>query len=197
MYKLTILFFFLTAFSSQGLMDVYQLKFENKDATYTLQVNNGSLVFENQPDVTVVEYGNAAVDNEQSASGKIYKIMPNATWQEGLKIGGMDIENYSQIGTEIIDDVTRIGAEIIDDYSRIGAVIIEDYSRIGAEIIGDYSRIKEIASFKTEDYDACEIKLGYELIIIKENSINTEQKIEISENGFYIYIIENELILFE
>ena len=188
MYKLTILFFILTAFNSQSLINTYQLIFENKEATYMLQVKEGNLIFENQPNVKVKIHGDSASDTEPSSSaqGKIYKITKGASFEEGLKIGEIDI-----------DDIDRIGEIIIEDIDRIGGIDIEDIDRIGEIIIDDIDRIKEDALFKTDDCYAYEIKLGYELVRIIAQSRNSEQKIEIPENGFYIYIVGNELILFE
>ena len=187
MYKLTILFFFLTAFNSQSLTDSYQLKFANENATYTLLIKEGNLVMENQPDVTVIEKSNPSDDTDKKTN-KIYKITKGATFEEGLKIGGIDI-----------DDVTRIGEIDIDDVDgKIGEIIIDDVDgKIGGIDIEDVDRIKENTLFETEDYDAYEIKLGYELVMILEQSTNALQKIDIPENGFYIYIVGNELILFE
>ena len=174
MYKFTMLFFFLIAFNSQSLIDTYQLIFENKDAAYTLQVKEGGLIFENQPDVNVKVH-NEHTANTSNTKGKIYKIVKGATFEEGLKIGAI----------------------AIDDISKIGEIAIDDISKIGAIIIDDVSRIKEDALFKTEDCYAYEIKLDYEFVRIAEQSTDAVQKIEIPENGFYIYIVGNELILFE
>ena len=77
MYKLTILFFFLTAFSSQSLMNSYKITFDNENASYTLEIDNGSLVFENnQPDVTVMTVGDDSADTDKAPNkhGKVYKI---------------------------------------------------------------------------------------------------------------------------
>ena len=105
-YKLTMLFFILTAFSSQSLTNNYKIIFENENASYILKIDNGSLVFKNdQPDVRVTAVSNNSADiGKVNTSGKIYKITKGKTWQEGLKIGGDDAVNGFKIGG---DDVVN------------------------------------------------------------------------------------------
>ena len=85
MYKLTILFFLLTTIGSQSLMDNCKIIFNNENASYTLNIDSGSLRFENnQPDVMVVVVGDDSADTDKaplgsaqeppSSSGKIYKV---------------------------------------------------------------------------------------------------------------------------
>ena len=126
-YKLTMLFFFLTVYSSQSLTDNYKITFENENASYLLNINNGGLVFENnQPNVTITAIDdNNAADSAQeqpfdstqeqpfdstqeqpfdSTQGKIYKITKGATFEDGLKIGADDnIDVEGKIGEE--DDI--------------------------------------------------------------------------------------------
>ena len=95
MYKLTILFFLLITYSSQGLITSHKITFENKEATYILHIKEGSLVFENnQPNVTVTTYeetsSSSNTDKAPSAPGKNYKITKGGTWQDGLKIGAVN-----------------------------------------------------------------------------------------------------------
>ena len=131
MYKLTILFFFLIAFNSQSLTDTYQLIFENKEATYTLQIKEGSLVFENQPGIKLkVNSANASnTDNTSNTKGKMYKITKGTTFEEGLKIGGIDIEDAARekIGAMDIEDAARekVGAIEVDD-----AIIMLSYEML-------------------------------------------------------------------
>ena len=92
-YKLIILSFFLTAFNSQSLINNYKIIFENENATYTLKIDNSSLVFENgQPNVTVTADGNNSsnVDKASNTSRNTYQITKGSTWQNGLKIGETD-----------------------------------------------------------------------------------------------------------
>ena len=106
MYKLLILFFFLTVFSSQSLMDSYQLKFANENASYILQIKEGSLTMENQPDVivTVIAGNNSDTDKK---TNKIYKITKGSSFEEGLKIGGEDLVSTDKIGGEDIVSIDR------------------------------------------------------------------------------------------
>lgn len=108
MYKLTILFFLLTTYCSQSLTDNYKITFDNENASYTVKIDNGSLIFENnQPDVTVTTpFG--STQELPNSSGKIYKITKGGTWQEGLKIGANDETEMPKIGGNGDTDISKI-----------------------------------------------------------------------------------------
>ena len=144
MYKLTMFFFLLTAFSSQGLMDSYKITFNNEDATYTLEIDNGSLVFENnQPNVTVTAIGNDATDTDKNTVGKIYKITKGATWQEGLKIDKEDVIDTEKIGGEdVIDALREMNALLFGEKEHQAYEIILSYPVI--TIIEQSSNLKTV-----------------------------------------------------
>ena len=132
MYKLTILFFFLTAFNSQSLMDSYKITFDNENATYILQIKEGSLVMKNQPNVTVtaIVENNPAADTDKKTS-KIYKITKGATWQEGLKIGEEDIIIAHRDMNELLfDEKDHQVYEIILSYNSV--IVVETSSKMKA-----------------------------------------------------------------
>ena len=174
MYKLTMLFFFLTAYSSQSLMNNYKIVFENEDATYTLKIDNGSLAFENdQPGVTVTADGVNSVDTNKapfgsaqeppSTSRKTYKITKGATFEEGLKIGGNDEVAIDKIGAE--DGVAT-------------------------------DREMNPLLFGVKDHQAYEIILSYELVTVVEKSSKTKTVFPI-EDGVYLRISGDKFGLFK
>ena len=194
MYKLTILFFFLTAFSSQGLMDSYKITFDNENATYTLQIKEGSLVFENQPNVTVtaIADSNPSADIDKTTS-KIYKITKGASFENGLKIGASDdIDAFKEIGeTDDIDAFKEIGAsdDIDAGFKEIGASdeIDAGFKEIGAS--DEIDAFKEIGSLLgVGNHQACEIMLSYELLVVVVKSSNEKTMFPISEKGLYLII---------
>ena len=204
MYKLTILFFFLTAFNSQGLMDQYQLKFANENATYTLEIKEGSLVMENQPDVTVTAIAENNPDTDKApfdaAQGRVYKITKGATFEEGLKIGEVDEidAGFKEIGEsdEIDAGFKEIGAsdEIDAGFKEIGASddIDAGFKEIGA--VDDIDAgFKEIGTlFGIGNHQACEIVLGYELLTVVEKYNNKKTMFAIPEKGVYLIISDDK-----
>ena len=209
MYKLTILFSFLTLYSSIGLMDSYKIAFNTENASYTLQIHNGEFVFDdNQPNVTVTYMGDNSADTDKppldSTQGKFYKITKGATWQQGLKIGAIDIGDVAGIiGEEDISDIIgrEIGEEDIGDAAgKIGEEdISDDVGKIGEEDIGDDLGIigeidwgdpvgREIGGvFDSENL----IILSFEFVAV------LDQKIEIPERGLLVYIKGDKFVLFK
>ena len=174
MYKLTILFFFLTAFNSQSLTDSYQLKFVNENATYILQIKEGNLVMENQPDVTVtaIVESNSSINTDKKTN-KIYKITKGATFEEGLKIGAEDEIITKEIGEE--DEITT---------KEIGG---EDEINTGGREMN--------LLFGTKDHQAYEIVLSYALVTVVEKS-NNEKTIFPIADGAYLIIADGKFALF-
>ena len=195
MYKLTILFSFLTLYSSIGLMDSYKISFNNENASYILQIHNGEFVFDdNQPNVTVTYMGGNSADTDKppldSNQGKLYMITKGATWQQGLKIGEEDISDPAgKIGAEDISDPIgrEIGEEDIgDDLGKIGEEDIgDDAGKIGEEDIGDPAGREIGGVFDSENL----IILSFEFVTV------LEQKIAIPESGLFINIKEDKFIL--
>ena len=181
MYKLTILFFFLTAFNSQSLMDSYKITFDNENASYILQIKEGNLVMENQPNVTItaIVENNPVADTEKppfdSAQGRVYKITKGATFEDGLKIRREHATDVDKIGEEDAVDIDKIGEEDVVDIDReIDALL-----------------------FDTKDHQAYEIVLSYALVTVVEKSSNVKQQFAIGDNGLFVYIDRNELSLFK
>ena len=176
MYKLTILLFFLITYNS--LIYTYHLKFANKDTTYTLQIKKGSLIMNNQPDVSIVVYqegNNNSVDTDkghfdsnqetQNNLGKIYKITKGSTFEEGLKIGGLDdIYGEGKIGG--LDDIYGEG--------KMNSLL-----------------------FGVKDHQAYQIILSYEFITILEKLSKEKTSIPISEDGVYLNIVGDKFRVFK
>ena len=183
MYKLTILFFFLTAFSSQGLMDSYKITFDNENASYTLQIKEGGLVFENQPNVTVTAIANSNPSTDiDTKTSIIYKITKGATFENGLKIGEVD---EIGVGAKEIGATDEIGvgakeigeSDELDAFKEIGGA---DEIGVGAKEIGSL--------FGVGNHQACEIMLSYDLLVVVVKSSNEKTVFPISEKGLYLII---------
>ena len=209
MYKLTILFFFLTAFNSLSLTDTYEIIFDNENASYTLDIDNDDLVFEdNQPNVTVTPIGDDSdnTDKPPSASGKIYKITKGATWQQGLKIGKDDEVAGDRIGgddavagAKIGADDAVAGAKIGEDDEVAGDRIGEDDAVAGAKIGGDDEVAGDKAGnpllFGIKEHQDYEIMLSYEAIAVVDKSSNQKTAFPI-EDGVYLIIADGKFAFF-
>ena len=151
MYKLTMLFFFLTVCSSQGLIDHYKIIFDNENASYTLQIEKDCLVFENnQPNVSVIEVGTSGTNTDKNinAAGKFYKITKGATFEEGLKIGGEDVIDIGKIGAEdIIVALREMNRILFDEKNHQAYEIMLTYDSV--TVVEKSSKMKTV--FPIED----------------------------------------------
>ena len=211
MYKLTILFFFLTAFSSTGLMDSYKITFEYDYASYILNINDGELIFENnQPYVTVTPIGDNA-DNTDKAppngSGKIYKITKGATFEEGLKIGAMDgiaaekIGEMDGVSVEKIGGMDGVSVDKIGEMDDIAVDKIGEMDDVSVEKIGEMDGVsgdKEINPllFGVKEHQAYEIVLSYALVTVVEKSSKMKTEFPIA-NGVYLIISDGKFAFFK
>ena len=197
MYKLTMLFFFLTAFNSLSLTDTYEIIFDNENASYTLDIVNDDLVFEdNQPNVTVTPIGDDSdnTDKPPSTSGKIYKITKGDTWQQGLKIGKDDAVAAAKIGGD--DEVAgdRIGADDGVAGDRIGADDAVAGAKIGADDAVAAAKEGSLL-FGIKEHQAYEISLSYNAIVLVDISSNEKTVFPI-EDGVYLIIADGKFAFF-
>ena len=210
MYKLTILFFILTAFNSQSLTDDYKITFENEYASYILKINNGDIVFENnQPYVTVTQIGDnvANTDKAPTNPGKIYKITKGSSFEAGLKIGGMDDIEIEKIGGTDDIEIEKIGETDEIEIEKIGGTDDIEIEKIGET---DDIEIEKIEGDDKIDFDgkinlllsgekehqAYYIILSYAVVTIVEKSSNAKQQFVIDDAGLFVYINGDKFNLF-
>ena len=191
MYKLAILFFFLTAFNSQSLIDSYHLKFSNENATYTLQIKEGNLIMENQPNVTVTAIAdNNPITDTDKQTNKIYKITKGATFEGGLKIGGTDDIEIEKIGGEDQVEIEKIGETDDIEIEKIG-----EEDQIEIEKIGEADDVDVEGKIGIKEHQAYEIVLSYASVMVVEKSSNEKTTFPI-ENGVYLIIADGKFAFF-
>jgi len=203
-------------------MENLKLTFSNKNAAYTLKINDGNLLFENkQVALQETPYDGERGNSNNTHSGTVLSANQTASSDSTIvkNLENLDI-NTQIIGSADISDIDKqqvIGSADISDIDKqqvIGSADISDIDKqsiIGSADISDIDKQPVIGSADISDIDIkdvnpifklvnqadYEISLSYEYVEILEQSTNLKQQFSICNNGLFINILGDELSLFK